>query len=151
MDQTIIEYLADRQCSRQWKTFLGVMAEEFATQLAESDLRALMHRIGVRFADQAPLGNCLTIDDLQFAMGKVWINLDWGWVTIEEEESGLAIRHNCAPLGSAFGQNALRWTPAFLEGVYQRWFDQVGSSNELKVKQVSEPDTLGCIDFRLGR
>lgn len=110
-----------------------------------------MHRVGLRFADEAPMGKCETIDDLQFAMGKIWVNLDWGWTTIEEQPNGLAIRHNCAPLRAAFGQNALRWTPAFLEGVYQRWFEQVGSSPDLKVHQVSEPDLTGCIDFRLAR
>jgi hypothetical protein len=151
VDQTIAEYLVDRQCSRQWKGFLNAMAEEFATQLPEADLRALMQRIGVRFADQSELPPCQTLDDLQFAMSKVWVSLDWGWVTIDEEGSFLRIRHNCAPLRAAFGQNALVWTPAFLEGVYQRWFQMLGSSSELGLTQVSEPDALGCIEYRLSR
>lgn len=110
-----------------------------------------MHRIGVRFADESPLGECQTIDDLQFAMGKVWMGMDWGWVTIEERDNGLLIQHRCPPLTAAFGAGAASWTPAFLQGVYQRWFDLVGATNNLKVTQASEPDLAGCVDFRLGR
>lgn len=151
VDQTIVDYLIDSRCSRQWKTFLGVMADEFSSQLPPDDLRALMQRIGGRFADAVPLAPCATLDDLQLAMGKVWVGMDWGWVTIEEEPGALAIRHNCAPLNAAFGHQASGWTPAFLEGVYQRWFAQVGSGGELVVSQASDIDALGCIDFRLSR
>lgn len=151
MNSSIVEYLSDRQCSRQWKSFLGALAEEFSTQLDATDLRALMHRIGVRFATQMALEPCQTVDDMQFAMSKVWVGLDWGWVAVEEAPDHLLITHNCAPLRAAFGHEALTWTPAFLEGAYQRWFQQQGSGTELVVTQHSEPDVAGCVEFRLGR
>lgn len=151
MNSSIVEYLSDRQCSRQWKSFLGALAEEFSTQLDPADLRALMHRVGDRFASQITLDSCQTVDDMQFAMSKVWVGLDWGWVAVEEASDHLRITHNCAPLRSAFGQDALAWTPAFLEGVYQRWFQEQGSGAALTVKQHSEPDMAGCVEYRLGR
>ncbi|GAA4328809.1 hypothetical protein GCM10023144_14980 [Pigmentiphaga soli] len=151
MDSTILEYLADRQCSPQWKGFLAALADEFAAQLPENDLRALMRRIGTRFADREPLPECKTLDDVQLAMSRIWMNMDWGWVAVDEPGGYLRIRHNCAPLRSAFGQNAGKWVVAFLEGVYQRWFQSLGSGNDLGLAQVSELDEVGCVEFRLSR
>lgn len=151
VDQTILEYLGDRQASRQWKGFLTALVQEFASQLSESDLRALMHRVGRRFAGQSALEACRTVDDLQFAMSKVWMANDWGWVTVEEEADSLRLNHNCSPLRAAFGQHASSWAPAFLEGAYQQWFEQLGSGEHLTVRQTSEMDVLGCVEFRLGR
>jgi hypothetical protein len=151
VNPSIVEYLSDRQCSRQWKSFLGALADEFSAQLDVGDLRALMHRVGVRFATQTVLERCQTVDDMQFAMSKIWVALDWGWVSVEEAADHLLITHNCAPLRAAFGPGALQWTPAFLEGVYQRWFQEQGSGTELVVVQHSQPDSAGCVEFRLGR
>ncbi|OVZ63802.1 cellulose synthase [Pigmentiphaga sp. NML080357] len=151
VDQTILEYLGDRQASKQWKGFLNALVQEFASQLSEADLRALMRRVGSRFAEQSPLAECRTLDDVQFAMSKIWMANDWGWVTVEEENGSLRLSHNCSPLRAAFGQNASPWAPAFLEGAYQQWFEQLGSGKHLGVQQTSELDTLGCVEFRLGR
>lgn len=151
LDQTILEYLGNRQASKQWKGFLGALAQEFASQLPEADLRALMRRVGRRFADISSLGACHTLDDLQFAMSKVWMASDWGWVTVEEKNDALLLSHHCSPLHAALGQQAAPWAPAFLEGAYQRWFEQLGSGEHLSVTQTSELDALGCVQFRLGR
>lgn len=151
MDPSIIEYLTDRQCSRQWKGFLGAMADEFGSQLDTNALRELMQRLGARFAAQFELAPCSTLDELQFAMSKVWVSLDWGWAMLDEQPDHIRIIHNCAPLRAAFGQDALAWTPAFLEGVYQRWFLQQGAADALAVSQSSAPDDSGCIEYRLAR
>ncbi len=127
------------------------MAQEFSAQLPETDLRLLMQRIGARFADLAPVSNCQSIADLQTAISGIWMEQDWGWVTLEEKDDHLSIRHNCAPIKAAFGTDSLAWTPAFLEGAYQRWFHQMGAGQILDVKQSSDADTLGCVEFRLSR
>lgn len=152
MDHAIIEYFTEQQCSRQWKGFLRAFAGEFATQLDEADLRALMRRIGERFAHEAEvdLGNCRTLDDLQLAMGQVWVRLDWGWVELADRGDYLEVRHHCAPLIAAFGPDALRWSPGFLEGAYQAWFSSAHAGN-LEVRQSAEPDLAGSIEFRLAQ
>ncbi|MES2188258.1 MAG: cellulose biosynthesis protein BcsD [Pseudomonadota bacterium] len=152
MDHAIIEYFTEQQCSRQWKGFLRAFAGEFAAQLDEADLRALMRRMGARFAQEADvdLGDCRTLEDLQLAMGRVWVNLDWGWVVLADHGEYLEIRHHCAPLVSAFGADALRWSPGFLEGVYQEWFSRA-DAGELQVRQSAEPDLAGSIEFRLAQ
>lgn len=151
MNQAVLDYHSERQCSSQWKAFLHALAEEFSGQLSDTELRALMRRIGSRFASQISLGTCNTLDELQLSMSRIWFDLNWGWVTVEEYEHHLRIQHNCAPLQAAFGEKALAWTPAFLEGVYQKWFQLLGSSEELTVRQTSDVDASGCVEFRFGR
>lgn len=150
MDAAHLEYLTDQQCSRQWKGFLRAFAEEFATQLQEDDLRALMRRLGSRFAASMPVGAARSVDELQMAMGRAWIGLDWGWTALTEQDASLEIVHHCAPLQAAFGAAAVRWSPAFLEGAYQEWFAQADAGG-LQVRQVGGPDANGSFTFRLGR
>lgn len=148
MEPAIVEYFAELQCSRQWKGFLRVLAEEFAEQLSDADLKALMHRLGTRFARGAPLPACQTLDELQIAMGRVWVGQDWGWATLEEVQGSLRISHFCAPLFTAFGPASAVWAPAFLEGVYQEWFRQ-SHAGALQVRQVTAPDATGSFELRL--
>ncbi|GAA0521684.1 hypothetical protein GCM10009097_44050 [Pigmentiphaga daeguensis] len=151
VDPTTLEYLGSRLASRQWTGFLGALAREFSDQLPEADLRALMHRVGARFASESALADCQSLDDVQFAMSKIWMAQDWGWVTVHEHDDSLHISHHCSPLSAAFGQQASPWMAAFLEGAYQRWFEQLGAGKSLSVKQAGEPDAVGCVEFRLGR
>jgi len=148
VEPAIVEYFAELQCSRQWKGFLRVLAEEFVEQLSEADLRALMLRLGARFARATPLPACRTLDELQIAMGRVWVGQDWGWVTLEEGPENLRISHFCAPLFTAFGPASTAWAPAFLEGAYQEWFRQ-SHAGDLQVRQATAPDATGSFELRL--
>ncbi|QHI98930.1 cellulose synthase [Xylophilus rhododendri] len=148
MEPAIVEYFAELQCSRQWKGFLRALSEEFAQQLPEAELRNLMHRLGTRFAQAEALPACRTLDELQLAMGRVWVAQDWGWVALQEVQGSLRIQHYCAPLFTALGTLATAWAPAFLEGVYQEWFRQ-SQAGGLQVRQVAGPDASGSIELRL--
>ncbi len=149
MEQAIFDHLTGNQAARQWKQFLRALAAEFSDQLAEADLRGMMQRVGGRLAAQLPLPRCDTLAQMQHAMSDVWQGCDWGWVELHETADHLAIRHFCSPLRAAFGDQHLRWTPAFLEGVYQQWFHSMGSGSTLRVQQSTQADTTGCVEFRL--
>lgn len=148
VEPAVVEYFAELQCSRQWKGFLRALAEELTQQLPESDLQALMRRLGARLARANPLPVCQTLDELQLAMGRVWVSQDWGWVALAEVPGSLRISHYCAPLFTALGPSSSAWAPAFLEGVYQAWFEQSHASG-LMVRHVSGPDAAGSIELRL--
>lgn len=151
MEQVISDYLGEQQAARQWKPFLGALAEEFGTQLEEPELRALMQRLGSRFAEHQPLPACQTLTDMQQAMSQAWFASDWGWTELEEHADHLLVRHYCSPLRAAFGERHQRWTPAFLEGAYQQWFHNMGSGSVLRLQQSSELDRFGCVEFRLAQ
>lgn len=148
VEPAVVEYFAELQCSRQWKGFLRALAEEFSQQLTEADLQALMRRLGMRLAQANPLPVCQTLDELQLAMGRVWVSQDWGWVALAETQGSLRISHFCAPLFTAFGPQSSAWAPAFLEGVYQAWFAQSHATG-LVVRHIAGPDAVGSVELRL--
>jgi len=100
----ITQRLIDQQCSVQWRGFLQALAAEFAAALPPEDLRALMFRVGVRFAAEHPLPACATLDDLQSSMAAVWDRIGWGGVRLQQTAAQLDIHHDLSPLSAAFGR-----------------------------------------------
>ncbi|MCC8394623.1 cellulose synthase [Paraburkholderia sp. MMS20-SJTR3] len=145
----ILDYLLERQISPQWRGMLSALAGEFEAQIGRDELRQLMQRVGVRFAQAHPLPACGSTADLQQALNDYWRAMDWGYVELADEAESLRIVHYCAPL-PAFGETALAWTPAFLEGVYQSWFSALGAQG-LSVVQTSGFGVDSALEFRLGR
>lgn len=147
-----LAYFAKQQCSVQWQVFLGAFAIEFGQQIPVAELRVLMARLGKSMAQSipAPVGN--TIAELEEAINAIWFDMDWGWVKLVEKETGLYVEHHAAPLQGAFGQQALAWSPAILEGMYAHWFSVLGGGSALQLTQVepAKPDKL-LIIFRFGR
>jgi hypothetical protein len=143
-----VEYLLQKQCTRQWRGFLGAMSAEFSRQLSVDDLRTLMRKVGVRFAKNMALPACETVEQIRNGANHIWDEMDWGYVDIEEGDGCLRLLHYYAPLRSAFGQGAMIWSAAFLEGVYHQWFISCGAGNELSVRQ-STDEEAGRIEYRL--
>ncbi|CAB3751972.1 cellulose biosynthesis protein BcsD [Paraburkholderia humisilvae] len=145
---TLLDYYTRHHASTQWRAFLTALAEEFETQLETAQLRELMARIGVRFADAHPAGACATLDDLTSFFNNTWSSLDWGFVNLVEQDDYLAIEHFGAPLG-AFGEAAGTWAPAFLEGAYRHWLQGLGAG-ALALQHVESGDRH-ALEFRLVR
>lgn len=145
----ILEYLLEHQISPQWRGMLSALASEFEAQIGRDELRQLMHRVGCRFAAAHPLPACGSTAELARTLNLYWHDMDWGYVELADEADSLCIVHYCAPL-QAFGNTALTWTPAFLEGVYQTWLSALGAQG-LSVAQTSEYGADAAIEFRLGR
>lgn len=147
-----LDYFARQQCSTQWGAFLTAFASEFGQQIPVAELRVLMARLGSSMAQTipAPVGN--TIVELEESMNDIWFDMDWGWVSLTEKDTGLFVEHHAAPLQGAFGEDALAWSPAILEGIYSHWFSAMGAGSALQLTQVepARPDTM-LIVFRFGR
>jgi hypothetical protein len=145
----ILDYLLERQISPQWRGMLSALAAEFEAQIGRDELRQLMHRVGCRFAQAHPLPACGSTAELEDTLNAYWREMDWGYIELADEAQSLRIVHYCAPL-QAFGNNALSWTPAFLEGVYQTWLSALGAQG-LSVAQTSELGEDTAVEFRLAR
>jgi hypothetical protein len=143
------DYLFENQMSRQWRGLLSALADEFEAQIGRAELRQLMHRVGSRFADARPLPDCGSTAELVRALNAIWRESDWGFVDMSDERDHLRIVHYCAPL-PAFGDTALAWTPAFLEGAYQQWLSALGAQG-LAVQQSGEFGDDTAVEFRLAR
>lgn len=129
---------------------MQAFASEFASALPPEDLRALMARVGARFAAAHPLPHCSTLDELQRGMSAVWSQTDWGWVNLAQTADHLDIHHTLSPLYAAFGSEHVQWSGGFLEGVYQQWFTQAGSG-QLRVSLTAPVDAWGCAHLQLAR
>lgn len=151
VNQAILQYLTERHCSSQWRDVLTALAAELSAVMDPAGLRALMWRVGERFAQQFDPGNCATLAELERALAHIWLDVDWGWASIEDAGGALVIRHYCAPLQAALGESSGNWSPAFLEGAYQHWFRMLGSSDTLRVSQSTPMDAAGCLELRFGR
>ncbi|WP_254615672.1 cellulose biosynthesis protein BcsD [Cupriavidus basilensis] len=151
VNQAILQYLTERHCSSQWRDVLSALAEELSETMDVAGLRAVMWRVGTRFAKRFDPGACTTLVELERAVAQIWLDVDWGWTSIEDVGGALVVRHFCAPLNAALGDGADTWSPAFLEGAYQHWFRMLGSSETLRVSQSTPIDATGCVEFRFGR
>ncbi|WP_420998170.1 cellulose biosynthesis protein BcsD [Cupriavidus sp. 30B13] len=151
MNQAILQYLGERHCSSQWRDVLSALADELVEVTDLATLRATMRRVGVRFAQRFDPGACATLAELERAIAQIWLDVDWGWASIEDTGGSLVIRHYCTPLKAALGASADAWSGAFLEGAYQQWFRMLGSSEVLKVTQSTPMDATGSVELRFGR
>ncbi|MEK7913529.1 cellulose biosynthesis protein BcsD [Burkholderia contaminans] len=147
--QGMLAHLLERHVSIQWRGFLEALAGEFADQLDRDELRQLMARIGMRFAAAHPLGPCESTDDLANGLNAHWRDRQWGYAELSDEHDFLRVIHYAAPL-RAFGEDRLAWSSAFLEGVYQGWFDSVGATG-LRVTQEGVPTDDSRIELRVAR
>jgi len=146
---TVVDALLEQHLSPQWRGLLHALAAEFEAQLDRDELRELMFRVGMRFAAEQPLAASESMTDLAAAFNARWAPIQWGRVELADEGNHLRIVHYGAPL-RAFGDEALAWTPAFLQGCYQAWLDVMGAK-QLTVVQTAVPNDGFAIEFHLER
>ncbi|WP_186061268.1 cellulose biosynthesis protein BcsD [Burkholderia gladioli] len=144
---TAVDFLLEQNLSSQWRGFLRALAEEFESQLSPDELRHLMFRVGCRYAGEHALAPCESTADLEHALNLHWASVRWGYVELSDQGSHLRIVHYGAPI-TAFGNGALAWMPAFLQGSYQTWLDAMGASQLTVVQSGSEDDGF-AVEFLL--
>ena len=148
-----IDYKVKRQTSRHWRNLLAATASEISSQGSKEELRSMMVRIGYRFASQTNMPDGETLDDYEKFMCTVWADMDWGWVELRDSGDTLHITHHSSTNGrlgnGAFNEASEDWVSSFLEGVYQQWMSRMGAGEKLRVKQASETDEFGSIEYCL--
>jgi hypothetical protein len=137
-----------RGCSRQWLGFVRAMADEFAAELPEHELATLMARIGRRFAQRHPIGECQGLGDVEASANRIWGESDWGQCRMEEQAGSVEITHAAAPIAVALP--GMEWADGFLAGVYEGWFQQLGMLAGLSV-HAERPSTPDMRRLRLAR
>ncbi len=147
-----LDYFTRQQCSVQWRAFLRALSSELGSQIPESELRILMARLGKSMAQSIPAPTGNTLEELKKSINSIWFDMNWGWVNLIERDNGLFIEHHVAPLLDAFGEEAMVWSPAILEGIYAHWFAVISSNPALQLTQI-EPMKPGkaLLRFRFGR
>lgn len=126
-----LQSYAGQSCARQWRTFLAAMFAEFHELGDAKQLEALMTRVGSRLADTLPLPVCATLEELEAAMNRVWEEMDWGRIRLDESGPYVVITHVGFPLFDAEGKLTRLFLGNILQGVYTRWFAAQGGDPQL--------------------
>ncbi|HEX4872566.1 MAG TPA: cellulose biosynthesis protein BcsD [Nevskiaceae bacterium] len=150
IEQNSLRYYQRQAVDPQWQSFLLALAEELQGQMSAAENRAFFYVIGGRIARSRPLPSGQSLQDLEQAANQRLAELSWGWMQVRDLETSLEFVHACAPLRDAFGERALDWTPALLEGLYAEWVKQLGAGSALQLHQVGKPEGLcDTLRFRL--
>jgi|Laugresp1bdmlbsn_1035097.scaffolds.fasta_scaffold41411_1 hypothetical protein len=152
-DARKIDYRLRRQSSKKWRSLLSAMAKVLVSQTDSNNTKAAFKAIGITFAGIVQLSPSKTIEETQQAICNVWEEMDWGTVLLEEHGDTLRIVHHSLDNGrlliDAFNGSTEFWAAAFLEGVYQKWLGDMSVSTHLNVKQISEVDEFGSVEYEL--
>jgi hypothetical protein len=122
------------QCSPQWRAFLAALITELNSGAEGDEVRNFLRQVGKRLAAANPLPKVETLEELQAAMNRLWLAMDWGWVRLAAAPDGVRIVHGAYPdaLGAAEkgDEDGEPWPAAWaavLEGVYTVWLKAQGS------------------------
>jgi hypothetical protein len=144
----LLRHLALERISSQWAGFLGVLSEELQAQLSEGEYRALLVRLGGRFAQTYELPACGSLSDIEAAANKVWSQCQWGFVVFSEVGRQLQIAHHACPLPAALQVDS-DLAAGFMEGVYATWLLAAGSPDELQLSQLPDGGQPMLMVFKL--
>lgn len=144
----LLQHLALERISAQWSGFLAVLSDELQAQLSADEYRALLGRLGARFAQSFELPECDSLAQMEEAANKVWGPLSWGYATFSDSGRQLLIEHHACPLPAAL-QVETELAAGFLEGVYATWLAAAGSPEELALGYVSDDSKPMYMSFEL--
>lgn len=146
------QYLLSRDAGPQWTVFLGVLADELNAQMPASELRAFFRALGQRLGVRMPLDAADSLRAMEASINTRLGQIGWGWVAIADAGKHLEITHGCAPVKQAFGEVALPWAGALLEGLHARWLSQLGAGTELELRETGTAEApFEIFRFRLAR
>ena len=145
-----LRYFMDGVREPRWGGFLRVLADELNDQMSVEEIRAFFYVLGKRLAEQAPLGDAESLEDLEAAANRYFKAHGWGWMRVRDVQTSLELVHACAPMRAAFGDGGMAWAGALLEGLYSAWLYELGAGEELTLRQIGDPEgVVDTLRFRL--
>lgn len=148
--ESSLKYFSGQQVSTQWQGFLKALSDELRQQMPAEEIESLMYVLGRRMANDIRPDVGGTLEQMQAAINDVWAAMNWGWVNVKDVQTSLEIVHCCAPFRAAFGDDALQWAGALLEGIYSLWFEEIGAGDDLVLRQIDmEAGSVDSYRYRL--
>ena len=152
-DRLSLDYFTRRHCSRQWRTFLKVLASEMQSSAGKEESARFMRHVGRHLASEYPLDAPATLGDLEAQINARLDSMDWGWCTLNASDDQLAIEHVAYPVAvdtvedPVAGEAWTRTISALLEGLYKHWLDGEGGDAPIAYRH-GEPGRY--LAFRYG-
>lgn len=122
-------YYQSRQCSPQWRLFLGTLLAELASGSGTDRTLVFFRTLGRKMAKALPLAEQETLEALEAAINAHWEEMDWGWCqfSVTSSGGGIHIVHgawppvHCEQRGLAADAMA-----ALISGAYEYWLKGQG-------------------------
>lgn len=111
------------------------LATELTSRFPSATLRGWCRVLGRQWAVQArsAFSDAEDLSALAGALNTYWASAGWGWVLLEETDSGLDVHHQASPLPQGIGTDNLGWSVGLLEGFYDTVFKQLGAADDLQL------------------
>lgn len=130
--------------------FASVLLAEIAEAASEDQLRAFFGAVGRRIAALQPAEGIRKLDAMVDNVNALWTRLGWGQAEFELDDDGIDIHHVGLP-ASLDGDDTAIWArtaPFVLEGAYDMWFRQMGSTARLRTSILRSEG--GLVELRHG-
>lgn len=114
-----------------WPKVLDLLIDELIQAAGEAEAQPFLQRVGLRLADDLPLGQPATLAALESEVNRRLAQLSWGWCSIRDAGRHLIIEHGDYPLmgsgdiGEA-GRLRLLGLSWILGSLYQGWLGAQG-------------------------
>ncbi|MGM0983717.1 MAG: cellulose biosynthesis protein BcsD [Pseudomonadota bacterium] len=153
--QALLDHHAREHCSAQWRAFLPLLFAELYRNASEADGDAFLRHLGSQLAQQLPLDDLATLEALERAINRRWAEVDWGFVRLSADQTGITLRHAACPTPmqpqGAAEPSSQRAMAAILEGCYAQWLKGQGGGERVPLQAVAESAGLpGCVTLRYG-
>jgi hypothetical protein len=114
----------------------ALTAAEIFGEAKPEQAHGLYVAIGRRFSTLVDMADVRDLDDLAERINGLWAVCGYGHARLQAVETGIRVVHRGAPV-TIEGDHAGHWArlfPALLEGAYDAWFRQLGSSGLLSTR-----------------
>lgn len=128
-------YLEVRRAQSAQGRLIRALLAEAVSRFKPSDIMHYLQGVGARLAAEFPLPPATTLADMEAAMNRELLVLDFGATEVSASTTAIEINHRYFPrqLGpDGLDSDALVF--AVLEGLYSAWFQTLSGSDRLRAK-----------------
>lgn len=152
-DQAALSYLARRDVSGQWRSFVRALVETLDAHLDAATRGGLLRSVGAQMGAEMPLRPATTLAGLEARMNEALAQLAWGYVAIslDETDRSLRLTHRAAPAIGVAGDEAGGWIAAVLEGLYGAWLGSQQGGGETSAGLRTLQCEAGLVVLRYGQ
>jgi len=157
--QALLTHHARRHCSPQWRAFLPLLFTELYRNASQADADAFLRHLGGQLAGELPLEEQATLEALERAINRRWDEIDWGYVRLGSDATGIVIHHAACPTPAGptpeSDASSRRAMAALLEGCYGQWLQGQGGATSVPIHTLPAAaapaeDLPGCVSLRYG-
>lgn len=138
MDEYQIRSQLKHRFHPQWRDLFIGMLHQFDDPRQCADF---MRAAGGQIAESADLGATKSLTDLQHALNAYFLDTEWGWVTMDEQDDFLWLTHGGFPAQGLEVAAPERAVIQVLEGFYTNLLNRLAATDDFEARAVEFPNS----------